>query len=85
MFDYKQEPAHELSACLVGCEMSIRDRALTIWIIANGNAQPQETNSQLQGRVFGEGDDAQENTVFTQYKKCSFGAQDSQPATACLL
>jgi hypothetical protein len=56
--------------------------ALTVRVIANGNAQPDETKSQLQGRIFGEGDDAQENTVFTQYKKCSFGAQDIQPATA---
>jgi hypothetical protein len=57
-------------------------KTLTVRIIANGNAQPQETKSQLQGRVFGVGTDAQANTVFTQYKKCSFGAQDIQPATA---
>jgi hypothetical protein len=56
-------------------------KALTVRIIANGNAQPQETKSELQGRVFGVGPDAQDNTVFTQYKKCSFGAQDIQPAT----
>jgi hypothetical protein len=28
------------------------------------------------------GPDAQANTVFTQYRKCSFGAQEIRPATA---
>jgi hypothetical protein len=57
-------------------------KALTVRIIANGNAQPQETKSQLQGRVYGVGPDAQNNTVWSQYKKCSFGALDVQPTTA---
>jgi hypothetical protein len=57
-------------------------KALTVRITANGTAQPQETKSELQGRVFGVGPDAEAGTVFTQYKKCSFGAQDIQPATA---
>jgi hypothetical protein len=56
-------------------------RALTVRVNANGNAQPQETKAELQGRVYGVGPDAQANTVFTQYKKCSFGAQDIQPTT----
>jgi hypothetical protein len=49
--------------------------------IGNGNAQPRESKAELQGRLFGVGPEAQDNTVFTQYKKCSFGAQDIQPAT----
>ncbi len=57
-------------------------RALTVRVIANGNAQPQESKAELQGRVYGVGPDAQVNTVFTQYKKCSFGAQDIQPTTS---
>jgi hypothetical protein len=57
-------------------------KTLTVRVIANGNAQPQNSKSQLQGRVFGVGGDAEDNTVFTQYKKCSFGAQDIQPATS---
>jgi hypothetical protein len=57
-------------------------RALTVRVIANGNAQPQESKAELQGRVYAVGPDAQANTVFTQYKKCSFGAQDIQPATS---
>jgi hypothetical protein len=56
-------------------------RALSVRVIANGNKQPRESKSELQGRVFGIGPDAEANTVFTQYKKCSFGAQDIQPAT----
>jgi hypothetical protein len=57
-------------------------KTLTVRVIANGNAQPENSKSQLQGRVFGVGGDAEGNTVFTQYKKCSFGAQDIQPATS---
>ncbi len=57
-------------------------KTLTVRVIANGNSQPQNSKSQLQGRVFGVGGDAEDNTVFTQYKKCSFGAQDIQPATS---
>jgi hypothetical protein len=57
-------------------------KALTVRVIANGNAQPQESKAELQGRVVGVGPDAQTDTVFTQYKKCSFGTQDIQPATA---
>jgi hypothetical protein len=57
-------------------------RALTVRVIANGNAQPQESKAQLQGRMYGVGPDAQANTVFTQYKKCSFGAQDIQATTS---
>jgi hypothetical protein len=59
-----------------------KPRALTVRVIANGNAQPQESKAELQGRVYGVGPDAQANTVFTQYKKCSFGAQDIQPTTS---
>jgi hypothetical protein len=52
-------------------------KTLTVRVIANnGNAQPQESEGQLQGRVFGVGPDAQANTVFTQYKECSCDAQD---------
>jgi hypothetical protein len=58
-----------------------KPRALTVRVIANGNAQPQESKSELQGRVYGVGPDAQINTVFSQYKQCSFGAQDIQPTT----
>jgi hypothetical protein len=57
-------------------------KTLTVRVIANGNARPQESKSQLRARVFGVGPDAQDNTVFTQYKKCSFGALDIQPATS---
>jgi hypothetical protein len=57
-------------------------RALTVRVIANGNAQPQESKVQLQERVYGVGPNAQDNTVFTQYKKCSFGAQDIQATTS---
>jgi hypothetical protein len=56
-------------------------RALSIRVIANGNVGPRESEDELKGRVFGIGPDAQVNTAFTQYKKCSFGAQDIQPAT----
>jgi hypothetical protein len=58
-----------------------KPRALSVRVIANGNAGPRESEDEIKGRVFGVGPDAQDNTVFTQYKKCSFGAQDIQPAT----
>jgi hypothetical protein len=57
-------------------------RALTVRGMANGNTQPQESKAKLQGRVYGVGPDAQANTVFTQFKKCSLGAQDIQNATS---
>jgi hypothetical protein len=43
-----------------------KPRALTVRVIANGNAQPKESKTELQGRVYGVGLDAQANTVFTQ-------------------
>jgi hypothetical protein len=55
-------------------------RVLTVRVIASGRG-PSESKSILQGRVHGTGPDAQANTVLTQFKKCSFGAQDIQTAT----
>jgi hypothetical protein len=57
-------------------------RILTVRVIANGNAQPLESKAELQGRVYGVGPDAQANTALTQFKKCSFGAQDIQATTS---
>jgi hypothetical protein len=56
-------------------------KPLTVRVIAN-DAQTQESKAELQGRMYGVGPDAQANTVFTQYKKCSFGAQNIQPTTS---